>query len=60
MIALGPNLSTELAVLYVGGALLATCSWTGVAFDFFRRDVPSASITLATVPARLVHQHCRD
>jgi hypothetical protein len=54
---LGPNFSTEVAALYVGGALIATCScWTGVAFYFFRRYVLSASITLATVPALLVYK----
>jgi hypothetical protein len=54
---LGPNFSTAVATLYVGGALIATCScWAGVAFYFFRRYVLSASITLATVPVLLVYK----
>ena len=54
---LGSNFSTGVAALYVGGALIATCScWTGVAFYFLRRYVLSASITLATVPVLLVYK----
>jgi hypothetical protein len=53
----GPNFSTEVAALYVGGALIAACScWAGVTFYFFRRHMLSAWITLATVPALLVYK----
>ena len=53
----GPNFSTAMAALYVGGALIATCScWAGVTFYFFRRYTPSAWITLATVPVLLVYK----
>jgi len=46
-----------MAALYVGGALIATCScWAGVTFYFFRRYTPSAWITLATVPVLLVYK----
>ena len=53
----GTNLSTAVAALYVGGALIAACScWAGVTFYFFRRYTPSAWITLATVPVLLVYK----
>ncbi len=53
----GPNFSTAMAALYVGGALIATCCcWAGVTFYFFRRYTPSAWITLATVPVLLVYK----
>ena len=54
---LGTNFSTGVAALYIGGALISTCScWTGVTFYFFRRYMLSALITLATVPALLVYK----
>ncbi len=54
---LGPNFSTGMAALYVGGVLIAACScWTGVTFYFFRRYVWSAFITLTTVPVLLVYK----
>ena len=53
----GTNFSNEVAALYVGGALIGACScWAGVTFYFFRRYIPSAWITLATVPALLVYK----
>ncbi len=53
----GANFSVALAALYVGGALIATCScWVGVTFYFFRRFSTSAWITLATVPVLLVYK----
>jgi hypothetical protein len=53
----GPNFSTALAALYVGGALIAACScWAGVTFYFFRWYRLSAWITLATVPFLLVYK----
>ena len=46
----GTNLSTEMAGLYVGGALIAVCScWAGVTLYFFRRHALSAWIRLATI-----------
>ncbi|MFZ0297793.1 MAG: hypothetical protein WAM13_05535 [Candidatus Sulfotelmatobacter sp.] len=52
----GANFSIAVAALYVGGALIATCScWAGAIFYFFRRDLP-AWITLATVPVLLVYK----
>jgi len=49
--------SIAVAALYVGGALIATCScWAGVIFYFFRRYMLSAWITLATVPVLLVYK----
>lgn len=51
------NFSIALAALYVGGALIATCScWAGVTFYFFRRYALSAWITLATIPVLLVYK----
>jgi len=53
----GADFSPALAALYVGGALIATCScWAGVTSYFFRRYVLSACITLATVPVLLVYK----
>lgn len=53
----GANFSIAVAALYVGGALIATCScWAGVIFYFFRRYMLSAWITLATVPVLLVYK----
>jgi hypothetical protein len=53
----GANLSTTVAALYVGGALIAVCScWAGVILYFFRRYTLSAWITLATVPSLLVYK----
>jgi hypothetical protein len=53
----GTNFSTAMAGLYVGGALIATCScWAGVILYFFRRYTLSACITLATVPALVVYK----
>jgi hypothetical protein len=53
----GTNFSIALASLYVGGALIATCScWAGVTFYFFRRYALSAWITLATVPILVVYK----
>ena len=53
----GTNFSTAVAALYVGGALIATCScWAGVTFYFFRRYMLSASITLGSVPVLLVYK----
>jgi hypothetical protein len=51
------NVSTEVAALYVGGALIAACSsWIGVSIYFFRRYTLSACITLATVPILVVYK----
>ena len=53
----GTNFSIALAALYIGGALIATCScWAGVTFYFFRRYALSAWITLATVPVLVVYK----
>ena len=53
----GTNFSTAVAALYVGGALIATCScWAGVSFYFFRRYALSAWITLATIPVLVVYK----
>jgi hypothetical protein len=53
----GANFSIEVTALYVGGALIATCScWAGVIFYFFRRYMLSAWITLVTVPFLLVYK----
>jgi len=53
----GTNFSTAVGALYVGGALIAACScWAGVTFYFFRRYMPSAWITLGTVPVLLVYK----
>ena len=53
----GTNFTTAIAALYVGGALIATCScWAGVTCYFFRRFTLSAWITLATVPVLLVYK----
>jgi hypothetical protein len=53
----GTNFSIALASLYVGGALIATCScWAGVTFYFFRRYALSGWITLATVPILVVYK----
>jgi hypothetical protein len=51
------SFSIAVAVLYVGGALIAACScWAGVTFYFFRRYVLSSWITLGTVPVLLVYK----
>jgi hypothetical protein len=51
------NFSTALAAVYVGGALIATCScWMAVSFYFFRRYTLSAWIALATVPILVVYK----
>ena len=53
----GTNFSTAVAALYVGGALIASCScWAGVTFYFFRRFTLSACITLTTVLVLLVYK----
>jgi hypothetical protein len=53
----GTNFSMAGGTLYVGGALIATCScWAGVTLYFFRRHTLSAWITLATVPLLLVYK----
>lgn len=53
----GTNFSTAVAALYVGGALIATCSsWAAVTFYFFRRYATSAWVALATVPILLVYK----
>ena len=53
----GPNFSTTVAALYVGGALIAACScWAGVISYFFRRYALSAWITLATVPVLVLYK----
>ena len=53
----GTNFSIALAVLYVGGALIAACScWAAVTFYFFRRYTVSAWIALGTVPILLVYK----
>ena len=53
----GTNFSIAVAALYVGGALIAACScWAGVMFYFLRRYLPSAWVTLATVPVLLVYK----
>jgi hypothetical protein len=51
------NFSTAVAALYVGGALIATCScWMAVSFYFFRRYALSAWIALLTVPILVVYK----
>ena len=51
------NFSTAVAALYVGGALIATCScWIAVSFYFFRRYTLSAWIALLTVPILVVYK----
>lgn len=53
----GPNSSTAVAVLYVGGALIAVFScWAGVTFYFFRRYMLSAWVTFGTVPVLLLYK----
>jgi hypothetical protein len=53
----GANFSTGVAALYIGGALIAVCScWTGVTLYFFRRYLPAAVITLATIPVLLLYK----
>jgi len=53
----GANFSTAVAALYVGGALIATCScWIAVFFYFFRRYTLSASIALAAIPILVVYK----
>jgi len=53
----GTNFSTAMAAVYIGGALIATCScWAGVTFYFFRRNMMSACITLATIPVLMVYK----
>jgi len=53
----GANFSTAMAALYVGGALVATCScWAGVTAYFFRRYALSAWITLGTVPVLILYK----
>lgn len=52
----GANFS-EVAVPYVGGALIAACSgWASVTLYFFRRYTLSAWIALATVVILLVYK----
>ena len=51
------DFSTAVAALYVGGALIATCScWMAVSFYFFRRYALSACIALLTVPILVVYK----
>jgi hypothetical protein len=53
----GPNFSLAVASLYVGGALIATCScWAGVTLYFLRRYMLSTWITLASVPVLLLYK----
>ena len=53
----GGDFPIALAALYVGGALIATCScWLGVTCYFLRRYALSAWITLSTVPVLLVYK----
>jgi hypothetical protein len=53
----GTNFSAAVAALYVGGALIATCScWAGVTLYFFRRYTMSAWATLGPVPVLLVYK----
>ena len=53
----GTNFSLAVATLYVGGALIATCScWAGVTLYFLRRYMFSAWITLASVPVLLFYK----
>jgi hypothetical protein len=53
----GASFTTARAALYVGGALVATCScWAAVTFYFFRRYSVSAWIALAAVPILLVYK----
>ena len=51
------NFSIPVATLYVGGALIATCScWMAVSFYFFRRYALSVWIALLTVLILLVYK----
>jgi len=53
----GTNFSIPVAALYVGGALIATCScWMAVSFYFFRRYTLCAWIALSTVPILVVYK----
>ena len=53
----GTNFSKGIAALYIGGALIASCScWLGVTLYFFRRYLLSAWVTLVTVPVLLVYK----
>ncbi len=54
---LDSNFSTAVGALYVGGALIATCScWAAVTFYFFRRYALSAWIAGATIPVLLAYK----
>jgi len=53
----GTNFSTTTGSLYVGGALIATCScWIAVLLYFFRRFTLSAWIALASIPILMVYK----
>lgn len=53
----GTSFSTAIAIPYVGGALIATCScWAAVTLYFFRRYALSAWIALATVLVLMVYK----
>ena len=54
---LGVEFSAAVAMPYVNGALLASCScWVGVTFYFLRRYTLSAWIALATILILLVYK----
>jgi hypothetical protein len=51
------NFPTDVAALYIGGALIAVCfCWASVIFYFFRRHTFSASIAIASIPILLVYK----
>lgn len=55
--ARGPNFSTDLAALYIGGALIAVCScWAAVISYFLRRYTLSACIAIASIPILLLYK----
>jgi hypothetical protein len=54
---LGMSFSVAVAMPYVTGALIATCScWVGVTLYFFRRYTLTAWIAIATVLVLLVYK----
>jgi hypothetical protein len=54
---LGMSFSVIVAMPYVAGALIATCScWVGVTLYFFRRYTLTAWIAIATVLVLLVYK----
>ena len=53
----GARFSATVAMPYVGGALIGTCTcWVSVTLYFFRSYTPSAWIALATIIALLVYK----